>query len=546
MEHPKAMIIGWDGATWRLLEPWMEAGYLPNLQRMVQEGVAAPLKSTIRPESSVAWATFATGASPGQHGIFGFVRQVPGSYRTRMNTGSDVTIPRFWDVAGRSGLKVAIVNVPMTYPPRPVNGFIVPGMPTPTPEPVAYPESIQQEIRRRFPGYRVQEEELGEDLPAFLKELETTTKARADAILHYMENAEWDLFVGVFTATDRLQHFFWHYLDPIHPRHEENPEEGGRLMAIYRLLDDVLGRAMEIAERIGSPLWLVSDHGFNGCDRAFAPNLWLEREGFLKRKTVPTPGTLRSQVLNRLRHTRFLRRLKQRLPGLRSLHMGRKAYRTPLAERIEWGETRAFFSEDGGIRINLQGREPEGTVPPEQYGPLLDMLEEKLLGLRDPVTGVSPVARVFRKTELYRGPYADFAPDMVIEPRRSDSPRNNTILLPGFPAIESPFASSGRYTGNHEVPGILVGWGAGVLQGKTLTEARLMDVAPTVCRQLGLICPARSDGRVIREALLQGMPPAAAVGMVEGEEGPSETPEGLSEEEEARIREHLRGLGYVE
>ncbi len=545
MGRSKAMIIGWDGATWRLLEPWIEAGKLPNLRRMVNEGVAAPLKSTIRPESSVAWTTFATGASPGQHGVYGFVQQIPGSYGTRMNTSRDVHIPRFWDVAGQSGLEVAIINVPMTYPPAPVNGFIISGMPTPTPEPAAFPPQIQEEIRALFPGYKVQEEELGDDPLALLGEVERTTAARADAILHYMKNAEWDLFVGVFTATDRLQHFFWHYLDPSHPRHEKDPRVEKRLMAIYQLLDDVLGEAMETAGKTGAPLWLVSDHGFNGCDRAFSPNLWLEQEGFLKRKAAPSPSTIRSKVLNGLRHTRFLRKLKQRLPVLRSLHMGRKAYRAPLADRIDWSETVAYFSEDGGIRLNLRGREPDGIVPPDRYETMLDDLEERLLAVRDPVTGMSPVAQVFRKGRLYRGPYADQAPDLIIEPRRSGSPEGNTILLPGFPALRSPFTSSGKYTGNHEIPGVLVIWGEGVRSGKTLSSARLEDVAPTVCRQLGLICPPQSDGKVLMEAFPKELSDRVSPRPYDSA-NPTHEPQALSEEEEARMREYLRGLGYVE
>jgi len=462
-----------------------------------------------------------------------------------MNTRADVAIPRFWDMAGQAGLMVAIVNVPMTYPPAPVNGFIVPGMPTPTPDPVAYPDRIQEELRRLFPDYRVQEEEMGENLPALLSEIERTSRARSDAILHYMKNADWDLFVGVFTATDRLQHFFWHYLDATHPRHEEDPTVERRLMAIYQLLDDILGEAMKIAEKVGAPLWLVSDHGFNGCDRAFSLNLWLEQEGLLKRKVVPPPSAIRSRVLNGLRRTRFLRKLKQRLPGLRSIHMGRKAYRAPLADRIDWNGTKAYFSEDGGIRVNLQGREPEGTVPPDRYERFLDVLKEKLLEIRDPITGASPVVQVFRKGELYRGPHADMAPDLVVEPRRSGTPEENTILLPGLPAIGSPFSDSGRYTGNHEVPGILVGWGEGVRQGRTLSGARLMDVAPTVCRHLGVPCPSQSDGRVLKEAF-SGNPTASSTIDARGEEPPAPELQGLSEEEEARMREHLRGLGYVE
>ena len=118
------------------------------------DGSRCTLRSTIRPEGSLAWASFSTGVNPGKHSLFGFVRIEPGTYRSRVLTAYDVKAPRFWQIAGQAGKRVGIINVPMTYPPEPVNGYLVAGMLTPGTARLAYPSELGRETRsvaRRLP-----------------------------------------------------------------------------------------------------------------------------------------------------------------------------------------------------------------------------------------------------------------------------------------------------------------------------------------------------------------------------------------------------------
>ncbi|MEM8861175.1 MAG: alkaline phosphatase family protein, partial [Chloroflexota bacterium] len=144
-------VIGLDGADWRLLQPWLDADHLPTLKKLIDQGSSGDLVSTIRPESSVAWSTFATGVNPGKHGIYGFMSQTDQVGKFQVANGNLIQANRFWDILGHEGKHIGLVNIPFTYPPRPVNGFMMTGMLTPN-ESVefTYPAELKTELLEKF------------------------------------------------------------------------------------------------------------------------------------------------------------------------------------------------------------------------------------------------------------------------------------------------------------------------------------------------------------------------------------------------------------
>ena len=148
----KLLIIGLDGATLDLIEPWAKEGKLPVLAGLMQRGAYGRLKSVLPVLSSAAWTSFMTGMNPGKHGLFDFVKRAPNSYWLRPVNRSHIRSASLWKLLSSEGKRVVVVNVPMTYPPEQVNGILITGLGTPAYKTFTYPEDLSQVLVDR--GYQ--------------------------------------------------------------------------------------------------------------------------------------------------------------------------------------------------------------------------------------------------------------------------------------------------------------------------------------------------------------------------------------------------------
>ena len=153
----KTIIIGLDGATFDIIKPLARAGRLPVLSRLMREGVSAPLRSTILPNSFPGWASCTTGTSEGMHGVFSPFIKNPSRYTVRAMSGRDIMTRPVWDILTEYGGRSIVVNVPTTYPPEPISGLMVTGMLTPSRESeFTYPASLKNELLGEFPNYIIE------------------------------------------------------------------------------------------------------------------------------------------------------------------------------------------------------------------------------------------------------------------------------------------------------------------------------------------------------------------------------------------------------
>lgn len=533
------LVIGLDGADWAILDPWLQAGHLPHLAALRRRGLWGRLRSTIRPESSIAWATFATGVNAGRHGIFGFSGQTPSSYRTALQTATAVRAPTFWQMAAAAGRRLALVNVPMTYPPTPLpDGVIVAGMLAPdTRSAFVWPPEWKPRLLAAAPGYVIQVDRAGLSLRRFFRATTAAIQARAQAALWLFGQVSWDAFIVVFTETDRLQHYSLHLLAPGHPRYDPKTAAAllPDLLAAYQALDEAVG-ALVAAAGPDATVLLLSDHGFAPCARTFLPNAWLRQQGLL---TWRETAASRPDLWQRLRRYPFLRELKRRLPWLADWK------RPPVADAalagVVWSQTAAFYSPAGGIRFNIRGREPEGILDPAEAAALTERLIRALLDLTDPTTGACPIRAVYHREDLYHGPWLDHAPDLILEPVRDDpDPTRNTSIGYGFgPGV---FTDSGELTGNHTLEGIIVAAGPDIPAG-TLADAGLIDLAPTLLHALDLPVPTSMEGRVL--PLWSSPRPVRRREDSEILPAASTTETVFNPGEQAVLEERLRALGYL-
>jgi predicted AlkP superfamily phosphohydrolase/phosphomutase len=270
---PKVLLIGLDGATFDLLDPWMEAGHLPRLKALRDGGVSGRLLSVVPPLSPPAWTTAVTGVNPGRHGIFDFFRLDPDSMVAYTETASSRRVPEVWTLLSESGRRVGVLNVPMTDPPDFAAEFFVAGLPHPDSLGYAHPPELEERLHRE--GYRLDRmgEALIEGQEAELEAeiLDTFRHRRRLALALGDEHPDLDLYWVVFTGTDRMQHFFWKFMEEGHPFHAPDLADrfGYSILDLYREVDEAVGllvdQAKAQAEAQGRPLavLVVSDHGFS-------------------------------------------------------------------------------------------------------------------------------------------------------------------------------------------------------------------------------------------------------------------------------------------
>ncbi len=281
----RVMIVGWDGADWRILDPMLRDGRLPVLRRLIDQGASGPLRSTIPTHSYTAWASFMTGKNPGKHGIYAFGRYIP--TETVQSLPADrrsIAGETFFEILSRHGRRVGTAHVPLSFPPLAVDGFWISGMVIPKGAGYTYPADLQSKLEAQAGASfadRVGWAMLENEWERVLERTQRITEAQIDGLFYLLEQFAWDVCTYVFVSPDRLQHIAMRLLDPAHPAYDADLARR-YLPAIYahfEMLDRALG---QVLERIGDDtlLMLVSDHGFRSCWSGWSAATWLRSRGY--------------------------------------------------------------------------------------------------------------------------------------------------------------------------------------------------------------------------------------------------------------------------
>ncbi len=545
---PQIAVIGLDGADWRLLRPWLDAGHLPTLAKLVETGASGDLMSTIRPESSVAWSSFATGVNPGKHGVYGFMRQTDQEGQFEISNGSHIQANRFWDLLGNADKQVGLINIPFTYPPRPVNGFLISGMLTPNDSVnFTHPPELKSQLLNQFKSLTFDAGDDVSDKQTLLDGSNKFTQQQIDLSIKLLKEQTPDFFSVVFTALDRLQHFLWSDLDPNHPEFSDQSDYFSQQLLQHMQLVDAGIEKIISQLTAGSLVILISDHGFNSFARRFYINRWLIQKGLL---VIQASQNQRNQtlvqLLEKMKNVKWLRMLKQ---ALLPTDWGPQKLATALnTQSFDWEKSQVYYSPDGGLRVNSQASRFNGALTEDQSAELLSNVTQELMELIDPETGNRPIAEIYRSADLYQGDQLSKAPDLIVEPQRSaKSPLANYILDSKIDSSSDLFTQSDPYSGNHDQKGIFIAHGEQI-KSQNDVEMHIMDVAPTVLSALNLPIPNYIDGRPLIELFeAESQPEIKYVESPMFDEGA--IPEDENEDDEdldELIEERLRNLGYLD
>ena len=419
---PRVAFFGIDGVPYSLIADNEET--FENLHALESRG---EIDSIVPPESSACWPSLTTGVNPGGTGVYGFQDREVDSYETYVPMGQDVQATRLWSRVDDAGGEATVMNVPVTFPPdrdiqRMVSGFLSPGV-----EKAAYPDELRETLETL--DYKIDvNAKLGhkDDKEKFIEDAHRTLDARFEAFKHYIEADDWNLFFGVFMTTDRVNHFLF-------KDYAQDGEYKTEFLEFYEKLDRYLGELRGMLDD-KTTMVVASDHGFTTLEYEVKCNRWLEENGWLSFEDDD--------------------------------HSSLGDIST---------DARAYSLIPGRFYINLEGREPRGSVPEDEYESVRKELKKELEAMDGP--DGRPVAdRVVTREDAFRGEHDAIAPDLVV------IPNDGFDLKSGFRGGDSVFETGPR-NGMHSFENACLFVDD---DRAKIEDADLYDIAPTILELLDI------------------------------------------------------------
>lgn len=446
----KLAVVGLDSADWRLLDRWLH--HLPNIAAIRRGGLSAPLRSCRPPVTVPAWKCYSTGRNPGKLGVFWFAR--PDFDRRRLHTHLPGDIGgNLWDYIPNS----LVINTPGTFPLRNIDGVLVAGFPCPEGQPFVSPSAARASLGDYRVNSRVPPGE-----PGFPEEVMDLIELRFDTFRRLAPRFDFGQ-VTIF------------YIDEMHHLYGSDSQ----VLEAWRLIDERIGEIMSLADNVV----LVSDHG-SGPMKHFVNAVPALQELGAFRVRPPWPGAdLLAETDGSLASKAAT--LGQRLlpPKLRDALWARLA---PMQEWLPGAQEQFRVRVDWSSSVlplnqGLVYRNP--TVQCE------DRLWEDVVARLGALPGVR---RVWRRNELYHGPFLDRAPDLWIEAE----PGVEVVARFDQEWETKPPVRGEGWIVNHREEGIVGFWGRDVC-GEALADPSLFDLCPTLLSLFGIPAPPGVDGRVL-------------------------------------------------
>jgi predicted AlkP superfamily phosphohydrolase/phosphomutase len=457
---PRLMIIGLDCAEPSLVfEQWRED--LPHLSHLMQQGYYGRLESCTPAITVPAWSCMMSGRDPGELGIYGFRNRSDRSYqRMTIADGRAVHVPRLWDILGEAGWKVAVVGVPGTYPPYPVNGVLVSCFLTPnTNTTYTYPPELAGQITEWVDDYLL-------DVPNFrsenkervLQDIYKMCDQRFAVAHNVLKQEQPDMLMLVEMGVDRIHHALWKQMDPRHPKHIPDSPFSRAIHDYYRHVDAHIGELLSRCDGDTAVL-VVSDHGAGPLMGGVCVNEWLQTVGYLCLKEQPASPVSLDKAMVDWKHTKA------------------------------WGEG-GYYSR---IFLNVRGREPEGIISPVDYERERTALAERLRLMPGP-DGQLLGNRVFTPQQIYRS-VRGIAPDLIVYFGNLAWRSVGTI---GGGDIFTTENDTGPDDANHSQYGMFIYYDPEHTGNGTAIEgAQIYDILPTLLTRYNLQQPPRLRGKVL-------------------------------------------------
>ena len=455
MMNKKVLVIGLDCVSPELVFKKYKKD-MPNFHRLMKNGIFGKLRSSTPPSSTNAWLSMATSKSSESFGIYDYVYRKNRSYTDIGVINSTLVKDDYiWDILSKNGKRAIVVNMPMTYPPKKINGFMVSGILTPSEKShYTYPDDLKQEINNKLDTYQIRIPDVRKiKKEELVEKLFNLTEMRFKLIKYMLVQKEWDFFMGVIYSTDALMHNFWRYIDRKHRKYENNEKMTERIREYFRYVDSEIGK---IVSEVGkeTTIILMSDHGAKRMDGRINLNDWLLKEGYLVLKSKPKEPV--------------------------SIFMA----------DVDWKKTKAFAfgAYYASVFINLKGRDPEGFVEPgREYEKIKKELIKKIKKIPDDKGKKM-------KTEIYQIPESENAPDLLVY---FDGLQWGVNSMLKNDSLYSWATEKGPDDAVHSETGFFIISGGNIKKRGNLGLKDIRDITPTILKMMGVKIPKDIEGKSI-------------------------------------------------
>jgi len=360
----KFMVIGIDGVPFELIKDYSNKGYLPNFKKLIESNKFIKTQVPVPEISSVSWTSFMTAKNPGEHGVFGFMEINPENYSYRFLSFRTLREKTMWERLENYKKKSIIINLPNTYPAKPIKGYLISGFVALDLKDSVYPKTFLKELEKI--NYRVDVDvSLGKkDKKHFIKDLHETLDIRFE-IYKKLIKTKWDLFYFIITGTDRLHHFLFKANDDkSHPYYND-------FINYYKRVDEIIGEITREMNNKGIPFIILSDHGFVKLKKEVYLSQYLKKWKFLE-FDINNPKDLKSINEN----------------------------------------SKAFVLDPSRIYIHLKNKFKRGNVKKEDYDLIRKDLKQMFSEIE--IDGNKVFKKIFYKEEVYSGKFLDNAPDIIL------------------------------------------------------------------------------------------------------------------------------------
>lgn len=540
----KVVVIGLDAACFDRIDPFLEHGDLPNLQKLLNRGGGTALETTTPPWTPSAWPSIVTGTEPRRHGIYDFFNHGP-DYEHELVSARDIQVPFLWEYLSERDRSSIVVNVPVTNPAHEFDGTLIPGYLAPE-NPICLIDGEARPLSDIAPEYRIYADKNDQDEET-LKEYERLIQSRASLSKRLANEHDWSFLMVQFQRTDSVYHTFG-----------ADEDAAAR---VYSAVDEAIGLLLDGIDEEYNIL-VVSDHGIWQYKSVFYVNSWLKTNGYLtttaessrigwnattkeklKGDHSETPSTaerIGEVIIRPLDRVGLSPQVAEALLAKVGLEtVVRKLIPNELLENsirhVDWSNSEVYCRSTSslGLRFNVEGREANGVVPKDSFETLRRHLIKELQMVESP-DGEPVFDEVLDRHDIWGGdiPNESSAPDIIYHPKDMRWEISDIVKSEPFEATEAF---------SHNYHGLLIAAGPDI-EWKQSDQPHVTDIAPSILSLLGISPPSALNGTILN-SVCEPENPSEPAPIVRGRRY---LDDGDPTETDSVVKDRLRDMGYME